>query len=73
MANRYCYIIRSKEIDIAHVFTGLQEAIDEGLVFAKKQGLVSGEFVKTNDELTMLNVRKSDSLMSIWIERHRLK
>lgn len=73
MSKRYCYIIRSKEIPIAHVFTGFNEARTEGLLFAKKQGLIAGEWVAMSDELTTLNIRKSEAPMEIWIERHRLK
>lgn len=73
MSERYCYILRSKEIDIAGVYTARIEAMSEGHVFARSQGVTESGLEIVNDELTTLDIGKSDTPCEIWVERHRLK
>ena len=73
MSNRYCYIVRSKETDIVNVYTALLEAMSEGQIFAKNQGVKTAAWELVNDELTTLDIVSTDTPCEVWIERHRLK
>ena len=71
--NRYCYIIRSSETDIVAVRSGRTESEEKATEFAKQQGATETKVSRINDELTRINIIKSDTPCKVWIERHRIK
>ena len=70
---RYCYVLRSSEIDIVRVYTGRNESEIEGIKFAKRQGADEATINRLNDEITVIEPSGNATPMRVWVERHELK
>lgn len=73
MSDRYCYVMNSIEDGVVDVYSGKEEAINEGIKYAETKGVLESEVVEVNEDYTIIYPKKYDVYEKVEISRFRIK